>query len=122
MLPRPRYDKQFDMDNIINQLEQLTGLTPTQLSKEFTNRGNTAPVDKKKLIEWQEGKSIMPSWVERVAAQWIIELWQNERNQCDVKDLWTTDSKYTQILSFLTMADIVSMVQKHKSMTANKPT
>jgi len=103
------------MNNIINELETLTDLTPSELSKELTRRGNLTSVDKKKLIEWREGKSIMPSWVERVAAQWIIELWQNERNKCSAKDLWQIDTKYTQILSFLTMADIVNMVQKHKA-------
>lgn len=104
------------MDNIISQLEELTGLTPLQLSKELTNRANSTSVDKKKLIDWRDGKSLMPGWVERVAAQWIIELWQNERILCNAEDLWKTDTKYTQILNFLTMADILSMVQKHKSM------
>lgn len=105
--------------NIITQLEELTGLSSSQLSKEFARRGNTSSLDKKKLIEWREGKTIMPGWVERVAAQWIIELWQNERNQCDAKNLWETDSKYTQILGFLTMADIVNMIKKYKSLNNN---
>ncbi len=107
------------MDNIINQLEELTGLTPLQLSKELTNRASGTSVDKKKLLDWRDGKSLMPGWVERVAAQWIIELWQNERIQCNAEDLWKTDTKYTQILSFLTMADILNMVQKHKSMNTS---
>jgi len=105
------------MDNIISQLEELTGLTTLQLSKELTKRASGTTVNKKKLIDWREGKSIMPVWVERVAAQWIIELWQQERVKCKAEDLWKTDTKYTQMLSFLTMADILNMVKKYKSMT-----
>lgn len=109
------------MNNIIKQLEELTGLTPSELGKELSIRGNTSTVDSRKLIEWQEGKSLLPGWAERVATQWIIELWQNEREQCGASDLWKTDTKYSQILSFLTMADIADLMKKNKMANNNKP-
>jgi len=109
------------MNNIIKQLEELTGLTPAKLGKELSIRGKTTKIDRRKLIEWQQDKSLLPGWVERVAAQWIIELWQDERNQCDASDLWKTDTKYSKILSFLTMADIVGMMKKNKMAKNKKP-
>ncbi len=109
------------MINIIKQLEELTGLTPSELGKALSIRGNTSTVDSGKLIEWQEERSLLPGWAERVATQWIIELWQNEREQCGAGDLWKTDTKYSKILSFLTMADIVDIMKKHKITNNNKP-
>lgn len=103
------------MDNIIQQLEQLTGLTTGQLCKEFSIRSNTATVDTKKLKNWGNGNELMPAWVERIAAQWMIELWQDEREKCDANELWQVDTKYTKTLGFLTMAEIANMVQKHKT-------
>lgn len=109
------------MENLIVQLEELTGFTSTALCKEFKNRGISESIDKSKFNAWRSGKTLLPSSVERVAAQWVIELWQNERNQCKASELWATDTKYTQILSFLTMADIVGMIKKHKAANTNQP-
>ena len=103
------------MDNIIQDLEQLTGLTTEQLCKEFSNRSNTTAIDATKLKNWGNGNELMPAWVERITTQWMIELWQDERAKCNASELWQVDTKYTHMLGFLTMSEIASMVQKHKT-------
>lgn len=108
------------MDNIIGQLEELTGLTLKQLGRELSKRSGARDIDPVDLRNWRDGNTLLPGWLERVAAQWTIELWQNERLQSQADELWRIDTKYTKMLGFLTMADIAGMIKKHNA-SGHKP-
>lgn len=100
------------MDDIISQLEQLTGLTTRQLAEQLSVKGNVTSIQTHDLKNWRDGNTLMPGWVERVASQWIIEIWQDERARANAGELWEVDTKYTRILGFLTMGEIATMVKK----------
>lgn len=109
------------MNDLIEHLKTLTNLSDQQIGEELARRGGQTPLDRHKFSQWNSGILPTPAWLERAAARWIIELWQSERNECESKDLWAVDKKYSKMLNFLTVAEIIGIlneVKKSKDPTA----
>jgi hypothetical protein len=102
------------MTNLINHLTEFTGLTVQRISQELAKRGGQPPISKSKLVSWKNESCPLPAWAERVALEWIIELWHEERDQCSAKNLFSIDKKYSSALGVFTVADIISILKKHK--------
>lgn len=94
------------MDDMLDRLRQLTGLEKEAFSSRLCQR---ASKPYQKGITCQQPR---PRWLERAAAQWIIELWQWERNDCDSHQLWDVDRKYSQIFKSYTVAEMVVILSE----------
>lgn len=94
------------MEDLLNRLRDLTGLDEDNFARQLCQRA------KKKFKKGILKNQPPPSWLERAAAHWIIELWQMERNECESDQLWGVDSKYSQIFKSYTVAELVTIMSE----------
>ncbi len=94
--------------NVVRHLQLLTGYTFEQISQELEKR-IPLEIDPVLLASVNDQQVPLPPWLAQPITQWIIELWQEERANCNSRELWSVDSKYSGALSGLTVTEFVKL-------------
>lgn len=95
--------------NLLHILNSTFAIPIEQLKDGIVRRADRAYADTHRLTEWLTEQAPVPSWAQRAAATWIIELWMQERDGCEATQLLTVDGKYTRLLRDFSMADIIAI-------------
>lgn len=100
--------------SLIESLRRCTGLADAQLCSALAQRAGCAAPTVHLLQAWDGGDTAMPAWVERYCAEWIVELWRNERASCTARDLLQVDQKFTRLLRDYSVADLLAVLRGTK--------
>jgi hypothetical protein len=95
--------------NLITVLNNSFNFSLDQIEQGIILRANKIYADTYFIQDWLKDESLVPSWANRAAASWLIEMWLSERDGCDASNLLQVDEKYTRLLRDFSLSDIISM-------------
>jgi len=94
--------------NVVYHLRSLTGYSFEKISNELEKR-IAVEIDPLLLEYVNNQQAPSPEWITQPITQWIIELWQEERANCESKELWSVDRKYCGVLGKLTVTEFIKL-------------
>ncbi|WP_455210386.1 hypothetical protein [Kaarinaea lacus] len=95
--------------NLIAELNTRFGFSLQDIQLGIADRVEGVDADVLDVKKWLDNVDTIPSWANRGAAHWIIELWMSERDACEPNELLVVDKKYTRLLKHFSMGEIIAM-------------
>jgi len=96
-------------NNLIVELKTTFGFSVDEIQHGLNNRTPGHTITTKDIEDWLAALPNIPSWAQKAAALWIVELWMYERDGCHAGALLAVDKKYTRLLHGFSLEEIIAM-------------